>query len=490
MKFGCRHLIFTIALILSALSSSLVTADAIKDRLFAEVSQARASASAVAASEFAPRTFEKAMKTLQKSEAKFDNGKSVDSVVSSNRKATDQFNRAQLVSEIAQRKLAGLIEARKDAAAVKADRTEPSGWKKAERIYQDAISSLESGDQRQALLKANNSQKKYRTMELNAIKAKLLDETRSLIKEADRTKAKKYAPKTYTNAVSLLVTAERELTENRYDVDQPRSLAMEAKYEAQHAIYLTEYIKEKKSVGKSDEDLILEWEKPLQQIAATADIHAKFHHGPQPVANALIQLIDIRGAKSQELEQDILNKNQQIASLNQQISELSQKLGGVASAEADLKQRLITQEQIRRKVKDIEQTFTRFEANVFRDSNQIYIRLLGMSFDSGSSQLKPQDFKLLAKVNDAFNIFPNCNVVIEGHTDSFGGDEMNLILSEERAKSVRDHFVNRAGMPSERVDALGYGETRPVANNETPQGRAKNRRIDIRIEPNLDISNL
>ncbi len=492
MKLSIQPIISTITFVLISAYCSFALADNIKERLFAEVYLAKQSATEKNASEFAPRSFGRAMKTLGQAEAKYEKGKTVESVNTSTHKAIKQFKKAQFTAEIAQQRLSGLIQAKKDAEAVKAHKTasSPSNWKKAERQYRDAINYLEQGVQRQALIKAKSSQKTYRTLELNAIKAKLLDETRTLIKQAEKAKAKKYAPKTYAKAISLLATAEKELTENRYDIDQPRSLAMEAKYEAQHAIYLSKYIKKKKDSNKTDEDLILEWETPLQQVAAMADIHAHFHNGYQPVANALINYIDMHSARSQEQEQDLLNKNQQISSLNQQVSELSQKLGGVASAEAALKQQLLTQEKIRQKVKEIEQTFTRFEANVFRDSDQIYIRLLGMSFDSGSSNLKPQDFKLLAKVKNAFDIFPNCNVIIEGHTDSFGGDDMNLILSEDRAKSVKDHFVNRAKMPAANVDAVGYGETRPVANNETPQGRAKNRRIDIRIAPNLDITTL
>jgi outer membrane protein OmpA-like peptidoglycan-associated protein len=76
--------------------------------------------------------------------------------------------------------------------------------------------------------------------------------------------------------------------------------------------------------------------------------------------------------------------------------------------------------------------------------------------------------------------------VIEGHTDSYGGDASNQVLSQQRAESLQYYMVRQMNISRGRVMATGYGETNPVANNETAAGRAKNRRIDIVINPNLD----
>lgn len=463
-------------------------ADSVKSRLFANAYLAKQSAADKDANEFAPKSFNKALKTLESAEEKYSKGKTVESIDATLKKAVEQFQKAQFASEIAQQKLSGLIKARHDAIKAKAQSMDPSKWKKAERNYTSSISILESGNQSLAFSKAKDAQEDFRNLELTAIKAKYLDQTRTLMTKAEKAKAKKYAPKTLAKAQNLLAQAEKALTENRYDIDEPRSLAKEANYEARHAIFLTKYLKEKKEKDKTDEDLILEWESPLQQVAAAADIQAEFDKGYQPVANEVIAHIDSSYAHAQEQQQDINDRDSQILSLNQQVGELSQKLGGVASAEAELQRRLLAQEKIRQKVKEIESTFSRFEATVFRDSDQIYIRLAGLSFASGSSTLKTKDYKLLQKAVNAIKIFPQGTVVIEGHTDSFGGDDMNLILSEKRALSVKEYMMTHGGFSNDKVDAVGYGETRPVANNETPQGRAKNRRIDIRIAPNLDLS--
>ena len=130
--------------------------------------------------------------------------------------------------------------------------------------------------------------------------------------------------------------------------------------------------------------------------------------------------------------------------------------------------------------------FTAEEARVFREGNSVIVRLVGLSFDSGTSQIKPDNFPLLAKVEKAIDVFPKSELIIEGHTDSHGGDDLNQKLSQERAEAVRQYMINAMRIPSYRLIATGYGETRPVASNETAAGRARNRRIDIVIRPELE----
>jgi outer membrane protein OmpA-like peptidoglycan-associated protein len=67
---------------------------------------------------------------------------------------------------------------------------------------------------------------------------------------------------------------------------------------------------------------------------------------------------------------------------------------------------------------------------------------------------------------------------VEGHTDSVGGDDYNQALSEHRAQSVRDYFVQQ-GISSANVEAHGFGKTEPIASNDTPEGRQQNRRVEL-----------
>ena len=92
---------------------------------------------------------------------------------------------------------------------------------------------------------------------------------------------------------------------------------------------------------------------------------------------------------------------------------------------------------------------------------------------------------LLAKVRQALEMFPDAPIVVEGHTDSQGGDSSNLILSQDRADAVKQYLVTNFGRNPERISSIGYGEARPVASNETADGRARNRRIDLIIRTGI-----
>ncbi|MDQ2044366.1 OmpA family protein [Pseudoalteromonas sp. 20-92] len=86
----------------------------------------------------------------------------------------------------------------------------------------------------------------------------------------------------------------------------------------------------------------------------------------------------------------------------------------------------------------------------------------------------------IAKV---MNKYEKTYLSVEGHTDSTGKDSYNMNLSRERAQSVKDYLVNQQIMAA-RVSTKGYGETRPIATNESANGRAQNRRVEIQIVPN------
>jgi len=487
-KFSKKTVLILVFQALALLASGAAYSQDAKERLFRQATGAFEVAKNKDARRLAPDTYASAMRSYQNAEKKFSQGRTVSSVQKDLAKATIGFEKAQIIADLAAQKMGTMIKAQKDASGVKARQYSTRNWTRAQAYFRDAVSMLEDGRQKNALRRAAEATKIYRELELEAIKAEYLTDTRMLLAKADKMKAKRYAPITLRRAKDLLATAEIELTENRYDTDQPRSLAREAQYEAQHAIYLTEFLKNFKSRNRTQEQLILHWEKPLQEIAAAADMQAKLDQGYEALVRHLVMYIETGGEQSQELGQQIAERDREIVALGDQVNELSEQLGGVANAQEALRRRLAAQEMLRQKVIQIESTFERFEARVFRDSNEIYIRLVGLSFNSGSSNINSANYGLLRKVENAIEIFPGGRVIIEGHTDSFGGDDQNFTLSEQRAESVRQYLLVQMGISPEKISSIGFGETKPVANNETPQGRAKNRRIDIRIVPNLDLS--
>ncbi|MCP4674892.1 MAG: OmpA family protein [Deltaproteobacteria bacterium] len=106
--------------------------------------------------------------------------------------------------------------------------------------------------------------------------------------------------------------------------------------------------------------------------------------------------------------------------------------------------------------------------------------LRGVYFDTGKARLKPKSYPNLDDLLDFMAARETAEIELSGHTDDVGDDAANLKLSEDRAKSVKKYLVSK-GISAKRIVAVGYGETKPVTSNKTPEGRKKNRRTEVKI---------
>ena len=103
-----------------------------------------------------------------------------------------------------------------------------------------------------------------------------------------------------------------------------------------------------------------------------------------------------------------------------------------------------------------------------------------ITFDTNSSVIKSRFTGSLNSVADVLKKYPDSNIIVSGHTDSTGNDSINNPLSVNRAASVKSYLVG-AGVPSSRITSVGYGSKEPIASNSTANGRAQNRRVEIKI---------
>ena len=108
------------------------------------------------------------------------------------------------------------------------------------------------------------------------------------------------------------------------------------------------------------------------------------------------------------------------------------------------------------------------------------VRLKNIYFDYGKASLKEESFIELEKVVTFLNENPTVEIEIQGHTDSDGPDASNLSLSQNRSQSVVNYIISK-GISSVRLRAKGFGETKPIDTNQTPEGRANNRRVEFTV---------
>ena len=121
--------------------------------------------------------------------------------------------------------------------------------------------------------------------------------------------------------------------------------------------------------------------------------------------------------------------------------------------------------------------------SVTRSGDNIILNMPSdITFDVDQSEIKPGFYETLNSVSVVLKEFNKTNISVLGHADATGSDEYNLALSQRRALSVSNYLAAQGVSPG-RLSAIGYGESRPVADNSTPQGRTLNRRVEILIDP-------
>ncbi|KAB2325505.1 OmpA family protein [Betaproteobacteria bacterium SCN1] len=106
------------------------------------------------------------------------------------------------------------------------------------------------------------------------------------------------------------------------------------------------------------------------------------------------------------------------------------------------------------------------------------LTLEGVNFDNDSSNLRPESLTILDKAVETLKAWGDVKVEVAGHTDSVSSDAYNLDLSQRRAETVRAYLIDK-GVAADRLSAKGYGESQPVADNKTEEGRFKNRRVEL-----------
>ena len=151
-------------------------------------------------------------------------------------------------------------------------------------------------------------------------------------------------------------------------------------------------------------------------------------------------------------------------------------IGGVAGG--------VIGNQIDQQIKELDEVTagTGVDVSETPDGTGILLNLPDVTFAVDSAQVGPQMRTVLDDVAQSMIRYPNSLIDVMGHTDSTGAEAYNQALSQRRAAAVADYLVMR-GVSRARIETLGYGEQYAIADNTTPEGRAQNRRVEVRITP-------
>ena len=197
--------------------------------------------------------------------------------------------------------------------------------------------------------------------------------------------------------------------------------------------------------------------------------------------------IALRKAQLAEADGSIAHHKRQLDATRQDMEAAEQAAARRTQKELSQTREQLAQEQqqraeAERRAKEAMQKLAAANAAVKEEPRGTVITLPGnVLFASGKSMLLPGAQNSLSQVADALKDQTHAAITIEGHTDSTGSDAINMELSRARAESVSSYLASR-GLPKDQITTVGLGSSRPVASNDSPEGRAANRRVEIIVK--------
>lgn len=226
------------------------------------------------------------------------------------------------------------------------------------------------------------------------------------------------------------------------------------------------------------ERLVDAHEADLARLAEAADVEP-VPSDPGETAARIAEAISGLRADNERLGAELAVERARTSELDGRLASLEDRLAEFERRFTGARDELLAVREREARLREVQGLFTSSEGEVLIVGDRLVLRLFGLTFEPARAEIDEALYPLLTKVQQVITTFPGASLRIEGHTDSQGGTRGNQALSQQRAIAVREHLLARVPIPSSRVEATGLGEERPIASNETEEGRARNRRIEI-----------
>jgi outer membrane protein OmpA-like peptidoglycan-associated protein len=424
----------------------------------------------------APTSFASAESYLNDAKEALQGGDELSEITEKISSGRFQLERAQEMAKVARTTLPNAIKARELARTAGATSL-GEDYVNAEEQFLKLTKAIENNDLKYAQNNRHKVAAAFDELEVRAIKEQKLSEARKLIKEAEGEGARKIAPRTLLTAQQALKNADAFISQHRYEREKIQEKSSEALFQAQRLLQVT---RQSKKIPDMEPEQITLWvEGMLEKMAGQLSAPDMRNKTIQTQVENILGSIESVQEDRKFMASQEKSRLTEIEAMKKEIALLE----GKTKEEQAAKNRLEAEKRFNELFSEVKGYFNADEAEVYKQGNRLIIRLRAIQFPVGQSVIMPSNYALLSKVQRAIKTFGQPDVVIEGHTDSTGSDEVNEHLSQQRAESVRQYFVANGTLPEWQISSVGYGSSRPLASNETPEGRAVNRRIDVTISP-------
>ncbi|SFE89588.1 Outer membrane protein OmpA [Marinobacter sp. DSM 26671] len=380
------------------------------------------------------------------------------------RQAEALLERANLNSRSVKRELTSVLAARDRAMRAGAHTKYSQEFAEVDEQLSESGNWIAEGRVSDAREVRQDMTASYARLEVKALKQVTSKDAQQRIAQALRADVDDYAPRTLASAQAELQLANQVLEADANARNKAEAHAQQAMQLANQAIQIAEIIKDFKQSDMTDEQIVLWYQQQLAEavnpVVTDPDFGQPNREVVRSVAIELAQLTDTQ-----------VKYAAQLVAMEKELESLR------VSSDSAREQQARNEARFRA----VQKLFSSDEAEVYRQGSNVLIRAYGFDFPSGQSEIQSDNFPLLNKITRAINQFPDSRIEVSGHTDSRGSDALNQRLSSERAEKVARFLVDVGDLSKQRVTSRGYGETRPLASNETQEGRTANRRVEILI---------
>ncbi len=385
------------------------------------------------------------------------------------------LDKAKSVANTARTELSTTIKSRVDTYRVGAT-LKDSEVSEAESNFRELVVDIEKGDLKDAKEDAPEVERQFRAIELRLIKNKYLAQINSIM-----TKAKKLSEQNDNITRTSISATQKEIKlleqyiqKHRYDDNNIAIIGSKVQFLARRTLNITKQSIQIKNDG------------PQKTALRIEKLLVRLRNSTQSV---------LKDSRDMTFEQQAFEVEKFIhavlklgKNITQQRSHLTDKVEDLKTTVADTQQLKEQKEvevsvlQMRQKlVNDVRAKFLSTEADVYLQDDNLIIRLVGVGFRIGKDTINENSLPVLQKLSSVLTELGKRKITVEGHSDSTGPLEFNDALSLARANSIRDYLINEQVTADDLIEAVGYGPSRPIDTNDTPAGRAKNRRIDLMI---------
>lgn len=402
----------------------------------------------------APREYEKMSDALNNAKERVDNRKDASSEVNRSQEALAEL---QQKAEPSRAILADVLSARQLALNAGANKTSEKEFKDVDSDLMKATREAANGYIDSVQKSRESLRNRYLNLEAAAIVDKNIGSAQRKLEALRKDDADDEAPKTFQRVKNKIADSERAI---RADRNNSALIASNVAVANSEIARLEQVSKDAKRLD-SEESAIELYDRD-QQARAERERLEGLNQQLNSQVGQLSGTVGAMSAAEQQKAAELERTQQSLAATKAQ-----------ADAARALEQRFTAAKQM----------FDSNEADVYKDGNNLLIRLKTLNFQKGKAAIPGASTAILGKVENVIKEFDGAEVRIEGHTDSTGSREINSRLSQERADAVKNYLVSKNTVPAEDIAAQGYGFEKPIASNKTADGRTQNRRVDIVIAP-------